>query len=247
MENSSTDGYNILTKGCATSPIQDFECYLRIVVGLDGDELQLISKHYNSNFVTYELSPGIYTIKDISEAVYTMGDHEGTLQIKNDDITMKTKPILTGFDGIFGKLRFNKKSFLNTLLGFTPYWDSKLINAINVDSSSVYNIEKLLKFGTNDKIHLKSDAINGSVVNGLRQPILFSFILKKRSGYKVIHQRKTVHYRKLSESALNTTRFYIGDDNNKEVDFNGETLTFTLQIIEIYSRTSMSLKGDHKS
>ena len=28
--------------------------------------------------------------------------------------------------------------------------------------------------------------------------------------------------------------FYLEDDNNEEVDFNGETLTFTLQMIKIY-------------
>ena len=31
---------------------------------------------------------------------------------------------------------------------------------------------------------------------------------------------------------MNTT-FYLEDDNNKEVNFNGETLTFTLQMIKI--------------
>ena len=32
-----------------------------------------------------------FTRKDISEAVFTMGDHEGTLKIEYDDITMKIK------------------------------------------------------------------------------------------------------------------------------------------------------------
>ena len=31
-----------------------------------------------------------YQIKDISEVVYTVGDHQGTLQIEYDDINMKT-------------------------------------------------------------------------------------------------------------------------------------------------------------
>ena len=79
LEKSSTDGCIILLMGYARSPFRDFESYLRIVVGLDEGDIQLILKQNNSNFVTYELSPGIYTIKDISEAVYTMGDHEGTL------------------------------------------------------------------------------------------------------------------------------------------------------------------------
>ena len=63
-EKSSTDGYTILLLGYARSPFRDFESYLRIVVDLDEDDVQLILKQYNSNFVTYEPSPRIYSIKD---------------------------------------------------------------------------------------------------------------------------------------------------------------------------------------
>ena len=93
LEKSSTDGYIFLLIGYARFPFRDFERLLRVLVGLDGDDNQTISNKYNSNFVTYELLPGIYTIKDIAEAVYTMGDHEGALQIEYDNISMKTKII----------------------------------------------------------------------------------------------------------------------------------------------------------
>ena len=109
--------------GYARSPFRDFESYLRIVVGLIEDDIQLFLKQYNSNFVTYKIKPGIYSIKDIAEFVYTMGELEGTLQIEYDDMSMKTKLILTRFGGTFGRLRFDQRCFLNTLLGFTPFWD----------------------------------------------------------------------------------------------------------------------------
>ena len=79
----------------ARSFFRDFESYLRTVVGLNEDDIQLILKQYISNFVTYLLSPGVYTFKDISKAVYTMRDHKGTLQNEYDDICMKTKLNLT--------------------------------------------------------------------------------------------------------------------------------------------------------
>ena len=77
--------------GYARSPFRDFENYLRFVVGLDEDDFLLILKQYNSNFITYKLTPGIYSIEIFSEAVYSMGDHEGTLQIEYNDISMETK------------------------------------------------------------------------------------------------------------------------------------------------------------
>ena len=66
LEKSSTDGYIILLMCYARSPFRDFEIYLRIVVGLDEEYIQFLLEQYNSNFVTYELDPGIYSMKDIS-------------------------------------------------------------------------------------------------------------------------------------------------------------------------------------
>ena len=80
---------------------------------------------------------------------------------------------------------------------------------------------------------MKSDVIDGSVVNGLRQPILYSFVLDKKPGYKVFCEPETIHYKKINKSVLNTITFYLEDENNKVVDFNGETLAFTLQMIKI--------------
>ena len=80
---------------------------------------------------------------------------------------------------------------------------------------------------------MKCDCNDGSVVNGLRQPMLYSFVLDKSPGYKVFCEPETVHYTKINESNLNTITFFLEDDNDKEVDFNQETLTFTLQMIKI--------------
>ena len=71
----------MLLLGYARSPFRDFESYLRIVIGLHEDDIQLVSKQYKSNFVTYKLTPGIYTIKAIAEAVYLLIDHEGFLKV----------------------------------------------------------------------------------------------------------------------------------------------------------------------
>ena len=80
---------------------------------------------------------------------------------------------------------------------------------------------------------MKCDIIDGSVVNGLRQPILYSFVLDKLPGYKVFCEPERVHYKKIIETVLKTITFYLEDDNNGEVDFKQETLTFTLQMIKI--------------
>ena len=117
-DKSSHGGYIILLMGYARSPFRDFESYVRIVVGLEEDDIQLILKQYNEKFITYELDPGNYTVEDLKKAVYPLGDHEGTLQIEYDDLNKKVKLILTRFGETLGTLRFDKKSFFSYNIRF---------------------------------------------------------------------------------------------------------------------------------
>ena len=228
-EKKNKDGYMILLLGYARSLFRDFETYLRIVVRLPEEDFQLLLKEYNSHFITYELTPGIYSIQDISDTIQTFSDHMQTIQVEYDDISMKTKIILKYIGErkmfVLGTLRFDERSFFQTLLGFSPYWDYK--------PPGVYTSDKILNLNTTNKIHLKCDVIDGSVVNGIRQSILYKFVLEKKPGYKIFSEPETIHYKKINKSVLNTITFYLEDDNNEEVDFNGETLTFTLQMIKI--------------
>ena len=84
-EKINTDGYMILLLGYARSLFRDFESFLRIVVGLDEEDIQLILEQYNSHFITYELTLGNYTIQDISDAIQTFSGHSEIIQIEYDD------------------------------------------------------------------------------------------------------------------------------------------------------------------
>ena len=53
-----------------SSVFQDFESFLRTQIDLFEDDNKLVLDEYNSNFVTYELDPGIYSYKDIAIALY---------------------------------------------------------------------------------------------------------------------------------------------------------------------------------
>ena len=148
-EKRQTDGYYMLLLGYARSPFRDIESYDRIVVGLDEDNIRLTLKHNNSKFLNFEVSTEIHTIRDIAEVVYTISDHEGTLQMEYNDTGMKTKLILTRFDGTFVTLRFHGKSLFNTLLGFTTCWVYKTTNAVHADSPGDYTSDKLFIFKYN--------------------------------------------------------------------------------------------------
>ena len=210
-----------------SSVFQAFESFLGTQIDLIEDDIKLVLEEYNSSFITYELDPGIYNYREISEALfyilqseYPQSDSE--ILIRLDDITNKTKLVVNS-----GNIatKFDENSFFSTIVGLTAVWDYKHYNQ--------YLSQKLLNLSSTNKIHLKSDAIDGSVVDGVRQPILYSFVLDKPSGYKVFCEPETIHYKKINKSVLNTITFYLEDDNNEEVDFNQETLSFTLQMIKI--------------
>ena len=80
---------------------------------------------------------------------------------------------------------------------------------------------------------MKCDVIDGPIQDGFRQPILFSLVLDKPSGYKVFCEPETIHYKKMKKSVLNTITIYLEVDNNEEIKFNQETITFSSQMIKI--------------
>ena len=187
------DGYMKFLAGYIRSIFQDFEKFLRTEVDFVEDDVRLIIDRfdeYNSSFITYELQPGIYTFKDVSEVLFNILQPEypgpsNVIVIEFDDISMTNKLVVR--DGVIAK-RFNEKLFFSTVLGFTPHWDYKHFNE--------YISQTIVNSRSTNKIHLKFECTNGSKINGVQQPILYSLVLDKPAGYKVISEPETIHYKK---------------------------------------------------
>ena len=97
---------------------------------------------------------------------------------------MKAKPTLTAFGGTSVTLRLDEISFLKYLVGFKPYWHYKPTNSIHADAPGFYTSDSILNLSTIDKFLLKCDCFNGSFINGVQQPVLYCFVLKKPAGFK---------------------------------------------------------------
>ena len=93
------------------------------------------------------------------------------------------------------------------MLGFTSGWVFK--------HHIEYISQKISNLSSTKKIHLKGDVIDGSIVGGLRQSILFSFVLDELPGYKVFCEPEIIHYKKINKTVLDTITFYLEDDDNK--------------------------------
>ena len=55
---------------------------------------------------------------------------------------------------------------------------------------------------TTDKVNLKCDCVDGSIVNGIREQILFSFNLSSPPGYKIIKEPNIILYKKNKQNKV---------------------------------------------
>ena len=79
-------------------------------------------------------------------------------------------------------IHFNSE--LNKVLGFT-----------NKDyQAGTHTSEKLVMISSADKVHLNSDCVDGSIVNGTQEQIVLSFNLSAPPGYKIIKGHNTILY-----------------------------------------------------
>ena len=99
--------------------------------------------------------------------------------------------------------------------------------------SGTYKSDRPINITGIDEVHLKCDCIQGSIVNGKREPILFSFVLSSPPSYKIYKEPRVKLFKKINKSVPSHITFYFEDDDRKPVDFDGETVSFTCQLIKI--------------
>ena len=174
-----------------SSVFQDFESFVTRQIDLIEDDVKLVLDEYNSSFFTYESEPGIFSYREISEALFKIlqleyPSSDSDILIRLDALSRKTKLVVNS--GTIA-IRFDEKSFFSTILGFTAGCDYKHYNQ--------YLSQKIADLTSRNKVHLKCDVIDGSIQDGVRQPILFSFVSDKPSRYKVFSEPETIQSKKI--------------------------------------------------
>ena len=177
----------------------------------------------------YSLNPGIYEVVDLNNTLKYILPDNVKVSVTIDDIRLKSN-LKTN-----QTLIFTEKSFFYTILGFTRSHSYPLdeIDGFYQLIAGSYKSDKPINITGIDKIHLKCDCIQGSIVNGIREPILYSFALSSPPDYKIYKEPRVKLFKKINKSVLSHITFYYEDDDYKPVDFNNETVSFTCQLIKI--------------
>ena len=177
----------------------------------------------------YSLDPGIYEVIDLINTLKHILPDNVKINITIDDNRLKSNLKINE------TLIFTERSFFYTSLGFTQ---SRSYPLDDIDShyqliAGSYISDKPINITGIDKIHLKCSSIQGSIVNGIREPILYSFALSSPPGHKIYKEPRVKLFKKINKSVLSHITFYLEDDDHKAVDFHNETISFTCQLIKI--------------
>ena len=121
----------------------------------------------------YTLEPAIFANTDNNFIIKSLHPNEIKINITIDDITLRSN--LTTNETI----KFTNKFFLNTILGFTQNHSRPLSDREGFFHKlpGSFKSDKPINNITIDKVHQNCNCNNGSIVNGVRKPILYSLLL----------------------------------------------------------------------
>ena len=131
-------------------------------------------------------------------------------------------------------LIFTKNYFFHPKLGRTQSQSGPLndIGGFIQLTPGSYKSEKTFNITGFDNIHIKCDCFEGSIVNGNRELILNCFALDKPPGHEIYNNSRMKLFKKLNKSVSFHFTFNLEDNDQKAVDFNGETISFSCQLVK---------------
>ena len=186
-------------------------------------------KYISTKRIGYSVEPNIYNIVDSNKTLKNILPNNVKINITIDERKYKTDLKINQI------LLFTNRSFFYTILGFTQSHQGPLndIEGFYQIIPGSYKSDKPINITGIDKVHLKCDCIDGSIMNGTREPILYSFALDQPPGHKIYKAPKVKLFKKINKSVLSHITFYLEDDDYRPVDFNNEIVLFTCQLIKI--------------
>ena len=151
----------------------------------------------------YSLNPGIYEVIDLNNTLKYILPDNVKVSVTIDDIRLKSN-LKTN-----QTLLFTNKSFFYTILGYTQSHQGPLndIEGFYQILAGSYKSNRPINITGIDKVHLNCDCIQGSIMNGIREPTLYSFPLSSPPGHKIYKEPRIKLFKKMNKSVLSHITF----------------------------------------
>ena len=175
------------------------------------------------------LNPDVYEVVDLKNTLKYILPDNVKINVTIDDVRLKSSLKINQ------ALIYTNESFFYITLGFTQSHQGPLndIEGFYQILPGSYQSNKPINIAGIDNIHLKCDCIQGSIVNGVGEPILYSFASSSPPGHKKYKDPTVKVFKKINKSVLSHITFYVEGDDYKPVDFHNERIPFTFQLIKI--------------
>lgn len=178
------------------------------------------SKDSGTTWYTFRLSKGAYDLNEVEKAVQsavvTKGGAKKGIQIEGNKVTLKCVIKLAANY----QIDFSVENSLRTILGF----DAKIYDQPVQKSESIVNI---LNVNTID-VHV--DVISGSYVEGVQDPIIYSFFPNANPGEKIVERPQNLVYLPLHTFYINYITVKLTDQDGKLLDLRDEKLSMRFHL-----------------
>ena len=143
-------------------------------------------KHIPTKRTGYSLKPNIYQRSDINNTLKIILPDNAKISVTIVEKIYKSNLKINQ------TLIFTNKSFFCTILDYTQPHSYPLddIDVFYQLIAGSYKSDKPINITGIDKVHLKCDCIDVSIINGTREQILYSFALDQPPDHKIYKEPK---------------------------------------------------------
>ena len=160
------------------------------------------------------ITPCAYEITEIAELIKE--ETEGNVIIEPDKNTRKCKMEIKQC-----ALSFDVENSIASSLGFRKI----------VYKQGKYSPQKIIDIMGFSTINIHCNVISGVKDNGKDTDILYTFTLTEPPGYLINIIPTNILYQNVTKERTEYIEFQIKDEHGRPIDFNGEVLSFTLQLV----------------
>lgn len=164
---------------------------------------------------SYELS-GLAA--ELKRQITSLGGNESDFNLTANRNTLKS--LLTIKNDLQVDFKVARERSIKDVLGFPPkkyaagvWTGAKIIQILNVNAILVY-----------------CDAITGTRLNGIDEPIIFTTFPSIPPGYKLIEKANPIIYLPLTTRIISSLTVWLTGQDKKLLDLRGEELTVTFHI-----------------
>lgn len=180
---------------------------------------------YDGKVNQIEIPTGSYEIEAINQFIeksFTVNNYQQLFDIQANNNTLKC---IINIKIPNTKIYFDKERSLRDLLGF----QSGILDTVGEHEG--VNPVDILKVNT---ILVNCDAIDGSYLNRIKHPVLYSFFPNVPPGYKIVEKPNNIIYLPITSPILDNLQVWLTDQNMHPLNIRKEVVTLRLHLRSTY-------------